>query len=464
MSRKPYSVRKRNKKWLWLSIVAVVAAFFVYYTKFNPQEIVEQTELKSEFSAEVREIIAPESKIKAYLVSDNTNPIVSMNFIFANRGSAYDKQGKKGIANLVAGMLVEGSGKLDSKEFKEKLANLAVSISFQAEKDDFSGEMLTTKENLPEAVKLLQDVMSAPRFDNSDIERLKKEILQTIDYLQEKPAARLDEVQRKLLFGKHPYSYLTIGTKKDVSSLKKSDLLDYVKNNLTRNSLHIGIVGDVSENEATKIIDDIFAKLPAGNDIKEIQNPEIDYSNSNKDIYEEHLPQVITSVTAPSVARQNKDFYPLYIANYIFGGAGLNSRINKSAREEEGLTYGAYTGLSLLNACPLIQGGFSTTPENLSKMKDIFIAEWQKMGTEGISEKELRLAKNYLQSSYNLRFADITVFSAILAQMQNENLGIDFLQKRNQYIENVTLERVNLVAKKYFSPEKLIMINLGKTK
>ena len=282
--------------------------------------------------------------------------------------------------------------------------------------------------------------------------------------MQEKPAARLDEVQRKLLFGKHPYSYLTIGTKKDVSSLKKSDLLDYVKNNLTRKSLHIGIVGDVSENEATKIIDDIFAKLPAGNDIKEIQNPEIDYSNSNTDIYEEHLPQVITSVTAPSVARQNKDFYPLYIANYIFGGAGLNSRINKSAREEEGLTYGAYTGLSLLNACPLIQGGFSTTPENLSKMKDIFIAEWQKMGTEGISEKELRLAKNYLQSSYNLRFADITVFSAILAQMQNENLGIDFLQKRNQYIENVTLERVNLVAKKYFSPEKLIMINLGKTK
>lgn len=86
------------------------------------------------------------------------------------------------------------------------------------------------------------------------------------------------------------------------------------------------------------------------------------------------------------------------------------------------------------------------------------------MGSDGISEKELRLAKNYLQSSYNLRFADITVFSAILAEMQNENLGIDFLQKRNHYIENVNLERVNLVAKKYFSPEKLIMINLGKTK
>ena len=150
-----------------------------------------------------------------------------------------------------------------------------------------------------------------------------------------------------------------------------------------------------------------FAKLPDGNDIKEIQTPEIDYSNSNADVYEEHLPQVLTAITAPGVARQNKDFYPLYIANYVLGGVGLNSRINKSAREEEGLTYGAYTGLSLLNSCPLIQGGFSTTPENLS---------------------------------------------------------MDFLQKRNQYIENVTLERVNLVAKKYFSPEKLIMINLGKTK
>ena len=464
MSRKPYSVRKRNRKWMWFLILAVAGVFGCYYTKFNPQDIVNQTELKSEFSAEVKEITAPESKIKAYLVSDNTNPIVSMNFILANRGSAYDAQGKKGIANFVSRMLVEGSGKLDSREFKDKLANLAISINFQAGKDDFSGDMLTTKENLSEAVKLMQDVMYAPRFDNSDIERLKKEILQTIDYLQEKPSARLEEAQRKLLFGKHPYSYLTIGTKDDVKSLKKNDLLDYMKNNLTKKLLHIGIVGDVNENEAAKLVDDIFAKLPDGNDIKEIQTPEIDYSNLNADVYEEHLPQVLTAITAPGVARQNKDFYPLYIANYVLGGAGLNSRINKSAREEEGLTYGAYTGLSLLNSCPLIQGGFSTTPENLSKMKEIFVAEWQKMGADGISEKELRLAKNYLQSSYNLRFADITVFSAILAEMQNENLGMDFLQKRNQYIENVTLERVNLVAKKYFSPEKLIMINLGKTK
>ena len=71
MSRKPYSVRKRNRKWMWFLILAVAGVFGCYYTKFNPQDIVNQTELKSEFSAEVKEITAPESKIKAYLVSDN---------------------------------------------------------------------------------------------------------------------------------------------------------------------------------------------------------------------------------------------------------------------------------------------------------------------------------------------------------------------------------------------------------
>ena len=86
------------------------------------------------------------------------------------------------------------------------------------------------------------------------------------------------------------------------------------------------------------------------------------------------------------------------------------------------------------------------------------------MGNEGISKNELAAAKNYLINSYNLRFADIGTLAAILASMQREELGKDFLQKRNLYIERITLDRVNRAAKEYFSPEKLIMINMGNMK
>ena len=85
------------------------------------------------------------------------------------------------------------------------------------------------------------------------------------------------------------------------------------------------------------------------------------------------------------------------------------------------------------------------------------------MGQEGISPQELKSAKNYLIFSYNLRFSDISTIAEILAYMQKENLGKDFLKKRNSYVKNVTLEQVNIAAKKYFAPQAPIIINYGLT-
>ena len=152
----------------------------------------------------------------------------------------------------------------------------------------------------------------------------------------------------------------------------------------------------------------------------------------------------------------------MYIANYIFGGAGLNSRLNLAAREKQGLTYGIYTYLSLADKSALISGGFSSTPENFAKVKEILLSEWQRFAEEGVSAKELEEAKSYLISSYNLRFAAIDGIADITAYMQKDNLGIDFLQKRNDYVRAVTLEDINRVIKKYFNKDKLVFVNLGK--
>ncbi len=83
------------------------------------------------------------------------------------------------------------------------------------------------------------------------------------------------------------------------------------------------------------------------------------------------------------------------------------------------------------------------------------------MGRKGVSEEELAEAKDYLIASYNLRFASIDTISAILVYMQKDNLGLDFLQKRNDYVRQVKLKDVNRVAREYFNPEKMIFVNVG---
>ena len=461
MSHRPRYAQKHHRWWLWATAIIVIAAVWYRYNIFNPQKIIDESILKDRtFNTEIREITAPQSGIKAYLMTDNSNPIVGIEFIFADSGTSSEPRNLKGLASLTVSMLDEGTSQLTSVQFKEKLQNLATGIEYEVDKDDFSGQMLTVKENLAQAVDLLRQTLYEPRLDEKDLQRLKSQTLQVIKRRKESPAARLQDAVGKIVFGDHPYSVTSVGTENGVKAVKTDDIRRFMTDKLTKKNLFIGIAGDISEDEAAQMVDTIFGGLPDGKDGVEPVKPQIDFAAREEDIADD-VPQVLTSVIAPGVARLDKNFYPLYIANYIFGGAGLNSRVNQAAREKEGLTYGAYSGLNLLKKSPLLVGGFSTTPGNHEAMQKIFVAEWKKMGSEGVSDKELRAAKNYLRNSYNLRFSSIEHLASILASIQREDLGINFLRKRNNYIENVTLEQVNRAAKQYFDPDKLIIINLG---
>ena len=148
--------------------------------------------------------------------------------------------------------------------------------------------------------------------------------------------------------------------------------------------------------------------------------------------------------------KESEDFYPLYIANYVFGDSGLNSRISQVVREKNGLTYGISTSMTFRDKIPLLVGGYSATPENFEKARQMLLAEWRKMAQDGISAEELAQAKRALIASHNLRFASIGGISDMLVAMQRYKLGLDFLDKRNDYVRNVTLRQVNEAARKYF--------------
>ena len=116
--------------------------------------------------------------------------------------------------------------------------------------------------------------------------------------------------------------------------------------------------------------------------------------------------------------------------------------------------------LFIQDKADLIKGGFSTTPDKYKELQDIVLTQWQNMG-QGVTKEEFNQAKNYMIASYNLRFASIMTIADILTAMQKYNLGLDFLQKRNAYVQNVTLEEVNRAAKKYFDRSRLVSAAIG---
>lgn len=445
-----------------LFVIGVLAIGYqsFYARSFNPEKIVANSILKDKnFETNVIEIVSDKG-IKAYLFEDKNNPIISIDFMFKNSGTAYDRDGFYGISNMVSALLTEGSGDLDNSKFKEELELSAISVSFSSDIDDFSGSLVTTVENKDKAYKLLNSALTNPRFDKEDVNLTKSKFLFALRSQTERPERVLGLEFIKNIYGEHPYSHNPVGEAEDIAKISKKDMLEFIKKNLTLDRLIVGISGDISPEEAKKAIDIIFAGLEEKSVEQELAPTYIDFNGRNIEI-ERKSSQNNVIFANQSVARTDIDFYPLYVVNYIFGDGGLNSRLSLKARENEGLTYGIYSSLYNNLKSNMLRGGFSATPENYPRVVEIIKEEWQKMGQDGVSEKELNAAKNYLIASYNLRFASISNISYILAYMQRYDLGIDFLQKRNEYVSNVNLDDANRVARKYFDNDNLIFMAIG---
>ena len=458
--------RKQNAKFKifilgLVLILGIVIGFRWYEPKSVVQRVLDDSVLNTKpLSLPVKEIEAPKSKIKAYWFEDTSNPIVSVNFVFKNAGFASDDSKKQGIAKMVAALLTEGAGKFDAESLKEELEMRAIAVDFTVNKDDFEGNLLTTKDNISKAIYFLTLMLKEPRFENEDMQRIKLQMVEALERQKEHPVNELNLGFAQELYGQHPYSRNPLGKKHDIMNISAKDLREFVNNKFSKSNLIIGIVGDLSENEDRYLVDDVFGELPDRGKINFVRTANINFDGRLQKI-ERRVSQNIWLAGLPSVERKHEDFYPLFVANYIWGGAGLTSKLSQNIREENGLTYGIYSYMLLDDKAPLILVSFSATKDNFKKAKELWMQETAEFVENGITDKELQKAKNYLISSYNLRFASIENIAKILSAMQKYNLGLDFLQKRNEYISNITLKEVNDVIKKYFNPQKIVEAEIG---
>ena len=137
--------------------------------------------------------------IVAWLVHEPAVPMIAVDFAFAG-GAAQDPLGKGGTANFVASLLDEGAGDLDFKAFSDRLERKAIEMSFSAERDSVRGGLRTLTENRDEAFDLLRLALTAPRFDASDVDLNRAQLLsilrrQTTSRRYRKPALVADGVR-----------------------------------------------------------------------------------------------------------------------------------------------------------------------------------------------------------------------------------------------------------------------------
>ena len=192
---------------------------------------------------ELQEVTSP-GGIKAWLVEDHSIPLISLSLAFRG-GSVLDPQGKEGMTTLLAGLLDEGAGDLDSRTFQQRLNDLSIDWRFDAGMDEFSGGVRTLTENRDQAFDLLRLGLTQPRFDADPVERIRDQILSVIAGDVSDPGSIANRAWWRLGYPGHPYSRQTGGTEAGLKAVTVDDFHAYMKRVFARDNLIVGVVGDI---------------------------------------------------------------------------------------------------------------------------------------------------------------------------------------------------------------------------
>ncbi|MEZ5690099.1 MAG: pitrilysin family protein [Rickettsiales bacterium] len=414
-------------------------------------------------ATEVKEIKTKNS-FNVWLVEEHSNPIISVNIAFRNSGSSYDPDGKEGLIKLAGSMLTEGAGNMNSESFTNSLEEKAIKLSFSAGDDNFYANLNTLSEYKQQAFYYLGLALSKPRFDKKPLDRLKRQIISLIKENEKKPYYLLDREWKKQIFGSHPYAKPDYGYQNTVKSISKKDLKNFTSNYLTKENIIISVVGDITEQELVELIDKNLNNLPkkysSAIKIKDISVQK----GAKQTIIDKDIPQTIILFSMEGIKRNSPDYIDAYVMNYILGGGTLTSRLNDNLRAKKGLTYSISSDLSPMNHAAVFGGGFATRNDKAKEAVSILKETIKQMVENGVTEKEIRDAKKFLIGSFMVKLDSNSSIVNFLTMMQLHNLGIDYMNRRNKLINEVTVEKANNIAKKLIKTDKLQIVMIGKPK
>jgi zinc protease len=404
-------------------------------------------------ATKIDRVVSP-GGIEIWLVQEPTVPLIAMDFAFRG-GTSQDPADKAGVASLVAALIDEGAGDLSSRTFHERLEAKAIEVSFTATRDYFSGMLRTLAENKDEAFDLMRQSLTAPRFDAADVVRIREETLGILRRETTSPDDMASKRWWQTAFAGHPYGRPLRGTLDTVPTITVDDLRGYVKDVFARDTLKVGIVGNIDAATAGALVDKVFAALPAHANLHKI--PTIDPQGLGSVIRVDlDVPQSVVLLGGVGIPRKDPDFIAAFLVNHILGGGAMSSRLYREVREVRGLAYSIYSTLVPLDSSSLFMTATATRGEAAGQTLDLVSQEIRRLADKGPTGEELAKAKSYQKGSFPLRFDTSTKIAAQLVLMQVEDLGIDYIDKRNDLIEAVTLADVQRVAKRLLDGGMLV--------
>ncbi|MGB9667703.1 MAG: M16 family metallopeptidase [Thermosulfidibacteraceae bacterium] len=397
--------------------------------------------------------------LEVWYIERSVLPFVVFKFVIP-AGSLFDPEGKKGLANVVSQMLFEGSKNYSSKDIAEKLDFMGVDYSVSVSRDYATIYFRTLTDYLDDTLKIVADVIQNPTFPQEEFNRVKKEIISDIIKSEEDPGYVASKTFSSKVYGKnHPYGYPVYGNVDSVEAISRDDVINFYREHYKPIGSRLIVVGNISKDNLIKILEKYFS---GWNGVSEGIPPEPEIrSESGTFTVLKNTAQATVIIGHPCVRRSNPDFIKLVVANQVFGGSGLTSRLFERIREKGGYAYSVYSYVDPTYYTGSFKIVFQTENSRVKSAITEVIEELRRFVKGGVTSEELSMAKSYLIGSFPLKLDTNGKIADYLAFVSFYNLAKDYLVRYPKEIESVTIEDVREVVKKYISSDKITTVIVG---
>jgi predicted Zn-dependent peptidase len=401
--------------------------------------------------------------LQVWVVPRNGVPRVDMVLAVRNAGYIADDAAHPAFANMLAGLLNEGTARHDSRAIAELAQGLGGSVAASASADGISVQANAVASQAGPMMQLLAEVARTPSFPAKEVALAKANALQSLRVQETQPRFRAERAVNRALFGEHPYGHTT-PTVEGINSVDEALLRAEHTKRFRPDQALLVIAGRIKEADAMKLAQQAFGDWKAEGSAP-AASAKAPGAAKPAHILLERPGSVQSTIRlgGSGIAATAEDQVPLRLASTVLGG-GFSSRVNIKLREEKGYTYGASAGARLMREGGSIVGGADVRNEVTGAALSEYFNEYKRIGSELISPQEMEMHKRYVAGGYVLANQMQRAVAGTLAMNWLVGLPAEYLVQYVPLIQKVTPEQVREVSKKYFNPENQSIVVVGDSK
>jgi predicted Zn-dependent peptidase len=380
--------------------------------------------------------------------------------IWVRRGSRHESHELNGICHFIEHAVFKGTARRTSQDIAIESDRLGGHLDAYTTHEMTGFAIKVADTALPQAFDLLSDLLSEPRFDQEDLEREQKVILEEMKMVEDTPDELLGELFNAAYFPDHPLGRPIEGTADTVSSFNHDKTSDFHAREFSHSNLVIAAAGNVDHARLVELVENAFLNgssgAPRKSEVATSPRPAAPILIEQK----QELEQAHLIIAAQWPSAKSDERYAASLLASVMGG-GTSSRLWQKIREDRGLAYSVGAGGSTFSDIGVFTIYAGTSPGQLDEVLDLSLQELRRVVRESISEEELRVTKDQAIASILLGLESSSARASTLARQEiihGRRISPDEVIQR---LEAVRPEDMQQVAQKFFTTETLALAALG---